>query len=44
MMNEIANAFRQNQQWDKALLFYKKALLCMKRRHKNKYLSNYETS
>ena len=43
-MNELANSLHQHQEFDLAQTYYKKALLCMKRRHKNKYLNQPETS
>jgi hypothetical protein len=44
MMNEVANLLRKHVQFDLAQIYYKKALLCMKRRHKNQYLENWETA
>lgn len=39
LMNELANSLHQHRHFELALVYYKKALLCMKRRHKNKYLT-----
>ena len=44
MMNELANILHRHRRMDLALIYYKKALLCMKRRHKNKYLDHAETA
>lgn len=44
MMNELANTLHRHKDMDLALNYYKKALLCMKRRHKNKYLDHSETA
>lgn len=44
MMNELANLHRKHDNLDTSLIFYNKALVCMKRRHKNKYLENWETA
>jgi tetratricopeptide (TPR) repeat protein len=44
LMNELANSLHQHQEYDQALIYYKKALLCMKRRHKNKYIAQPETA
>ena len=35
MMNELANTLLQHSLHEEALSFYRKALICMKRRHKN---------
>ena len=43
-MNELANSLHQHQEFERALVYYKKALLCMKRRHKNKYIAQPETA
>ena len=43
MMNELANLLRKYQSYDLSQVYYKKALLCMKRKHKNLYLENWET-
>jgi len=37
MMNELANLLQKHNKNDKAINFYKKALLCMKRKYKNKF-------
>lgn len=39
IMNEIANMLRKHENLDLATTYYKKALLCIKRRYKNEYLS-----
>ena len=44
MLNEVANLLRKHDQLDMAQSYYKKALLCMKRVHKNQYLENWETA
>jgi hypothetical protein len=44
MLNEVANLLRKHSQLDLAQTYYKKALLCMKRVHKNQYLENWETA
>ena len=43
MMNELANLIRDHGHYEASLEYYKKALLCMKRRHKNKYVEHWET-
>ena len=43
MMNELANLIRDHGHDQASLEYYKKALLCMKRRHKNKYVEHWET-
>lgn len=44
MMNELANLLQKHKMHDKSILFYKKALLCMKRRHKNRFNQQPETA
>ena len=44
MMNELANVLRSNGQGERSISYYKKALLCVKRRHKINYLSKWETA
>ena len=43
-MNEIANILRKHELFDLASQFYKKALLCIKRRHKSNYLYQFSTA
>ena len=43
-MNELAIVLHKNNEVDTALKYYKKALLCMKRKHKNKYVIQPETA
>ena len=43
-MNELATILQAHGALKDALNYYKKALICMKRRHKNKYLDFSETS
>ena len=43
-MNELAITLHQHGKHEGALTYYKKALLCMKRRHKNKYIMEPETA
>merc|ERR1719329_178675 len=43
-MNEIANMLRKHENLDLATAYYKKALLCIKRRYKSEYLSQMGTS
>lgn len=38
IMNELANILRKHQNLDLSAQFYKKALLCIKRRYKTDYL------
>ena len=44
IMNEIANILRKHELFDLASQFYKKALLCIKRRHKSDYLLQFSTA
>lgn len=44
LTNELAIILQQNGQVEGALRFYKKALLCMKKRHRNKFQEQYETA
>lgn len=37
MMNELANELLKHEMADDALVFYRKSLICMKRRHKNAF-------
>lgn len=43
-MNEVAIIYHENEDLDTALKFYKKALLCMKKRYKNRFQEQKETS
>lgn len=44
MMNELANLLQKYELHDKSIIYYKKALLCMKRRHKNRFNQQPETA
>ena len=44
MMNEIANTLRRHDNLTLSIDFYKKALVCVKRRHKSDYLSQFSTA
>ena len=44
IMNEIANMLRKHENLDLATSYYKKALLCIKRRYKSEYLCQMATS
>ena len=44
MMNELANTLLEHELAEEALSFYRKALICMKRRHKNQYDQKMETA
>jgi tetratricopeptide (TPR) repeat protein len=44
VMNELANILRQQENFELAAQFYKKALLCIKRRYKQDYLQQFGTS
>lgn len=43
-MNELANLLRKHENLELASQFYKKALLCIKRRYKTDYLNHESTS
>ena len=44
LMNELAIIFHAQEDFETAMKFYKKALLCMKKRYKNKFQEQPETS
>ncbi len=44
MMNELGNILQKKDFLDQAIIYYKKALLCMKRRHKNRFSHQPETA
>lgn len=44
IMNELANILRKHENLELAAQFYKKALLCIKRRYKTDYLKQLSTS
>ena len=44
MMNELANTLLKHKMKDDALNFYRKSLICMKRRYKNQFGSRSETA
>ena len=43
-MNELGTILRKHNNLELAAQFYKKSLLCIKRRHKQEFLSQFETS
>merc|ERR1711935_684444 len=44
IMNEIANILRKHESYELASQFYKKSLLCIKRRYKSEYMHQFSTS
>lgn len=44
LMNELANILVKANLKEDAIAFYKKALICLKRRHKNNFMSLPETA
>ena len=39
MLNEVANLLRKNSNLELSVLYYRKALLSVKKRYKNEYLN-----
>ena len=44
IMNELANTLRKHENFELSAQFYKKALLCVKRRYKQDYLNQFGTA
>jgi hypothetical protein len=44
MMNELANILKLNFSYKLSLNYYRKALICIKRKHKNNFMKMWETS
>ena len=44
MLNEVANQLRKNENLELAVVYYRKALLSVKKRYKNEYLNQMSTS
>jgi tetratricopeptide (TPR) repeat protein len=43
-MNELANILRKHENFEVSAQFYKKALLCIKRRFKQDFMKHFETA